>query len=319
MRTLLITLLFALASAAAAAAEPALTVEFSGSGDVCMADADRKALSERLQGLVVPPGAAITLVAYSSRDERGADGKAERCVKRLVPNGIQEEQRLAVFRALYVSELAAELGLGAFDNTPLLLIGAGSSYRQTDPGATAIVARRGQGNTESDRRVEIWFAEPGAPSNTGTNYGSVMAPVLLPPMAYGGGGTAAPSMGQPTAPAATYDYGPGTQELLGWTFLGLGLTAIVGGGVSYQQSTRLSDRADEVSFDRRQNTAYLDSADLYEQVAWWSGGLGIGLATLGIVLVATAPDDTTVAVVPTPFGDGAMVQLGSNLPAWGWQ
>jgi hypothetical protein len=321
-KTLLILALLGLC-APVAAAEPALTVEFGAKGGVCMSDADRSALTERLKTMVLPQGAAITLVAYSSRDERKAKGKAAKCLKRVVPNGIKGDQRLAVMRALFVSELATELGLSAFDNTPLLLIGAGAGYRQTDPAGTAIVARRSQGSSESDRRVEVWFTEAGARPSGEANYGAVMAPVLLPPMAYGGGGSAepVPSSGGSTAdPVLTAsDPGPGTQELLGWTFLGLGLTAVVGGAVSYQQSTGLSDRAAEVAFDRRQETAFNDDADLYEQVAYWSGGLGIGLATLGIVLVATAPDDTTVAIVPSPFGDGAIVQFGSNLPAWSWR
>lgn len=304
----------------ASAEDPALVVEFGGSGQICLGEDDKQALAKRVGEMVVPQSAAITIVAYSSRDERSKKrGIKAKCVTRVVPNGIQADQRLAVLRALHVSDLAQELGLEAFKSTPLLLIGAGAGYRQTDPAGIAIVARRSQGSGEADRRVEIYVTE-GRSNGGGANYGSVMAPVLLPPMAYGGG--AAPAVpGDPTPTAtAVATSAPGAQELLGWTFLGLGLTAVVGGGVSYQQSLGLTDRADEVAFDRRQQDAYRDSADLYEQVAFWSGGLGIGLATLGIILVATSEDEeTTVTIAPAPFGDGAIVQFGSNLPAWSWQ
>ena len=313
-------------SASAAAAEPLLTVEFPSKEGVCLTEDERSALLARMKKLVIPPGTALTIIAYTSTDERSTKKKRADCVAHLVPTGIAADQRVAVMRALHVAELGAKLALPGFSGTSMLLIGSGPRFRNQDNGAVTIIARRGHGSTESDRRVEVWSADSAAGVSRGAQ--TVMAPALLPPIAYGSPGAMAahvPGAGQETV-TEIYSRGPNGQELLGWTFIGLGLTALVGGGFSFAQAESSSERADQVGFDRTQSAIYEEDADLFRQVAYWSGGLGAGLATLGIVLLATAQSDEAVAarsddsfsIVPAADLRGAVLMYNSTLPGGSW-
>lgn len=288
------TLCLLLSSTAAMAEGPtmALSVEFPRVGDVCLEGDELSALSERMKKLVVPEGAAITLVSYSDQTEatRKRPGLTSDCIAHLVPEGIKSHQRIAVFRALQVAELGQELGLDAFDAAPLLVIGS-ESYRQVDSDGLAIVSARSEGDTPQDRRVEVWVSEGRKTGGPATGVGTViLTPILLPPAEYAAGPNAAPAAAQ----AAAQPVDGSRQEALGWVCVGLGLTAFVGSGFSFAQAGDKADQSRAVEFDTDKAIALQEDADFFQQLGGWSAGLGVGLTTLGIILVAISPDSPEV-------------------------
>jgi hypothetical protein len=289
--TLVGALILVVASSAAAAPEKVLSVEFPKVGDVCLDGDDLSALRKQLQKLVVPAGSAVTLVSFSDQTEatRKRPGLTSDCIAHLVPEGIKSHQRIAVFRALQVAELGQELGIEAFDAAPLLVIGS-ESYRQVDPDGLAIVSARAEGDSPSDRRVEVWVAAGRSTGGPAAGVGTViLTPILLPPSNYAAGRpTYAPSSRGGAAPGAAVD-GSG-QETWGWVCVGLGLVSFVGSGFSFAQAADKTDRSREVEFDTERAIALQDDANLLQQLGGWTAGLGVGLTTLGVILVATAAD-----------------------------
>ncbi len=321
----LVTMAFA--QVAASQDSKTLTVEFPEVGQVCLSKEEAQDFARRLREVVVPVGSAATIVAYSDENEvtRKRPGLTSECISHLVPTGIADHERIAVFRALQIAEIAQEAGLKTFDGTPILIIGAASNFRQRDPNSFAIISRRGQGTTTLDRRVDIFFSdglEGGATASFNNGGGSIiMTPILLPPIAYGGGGDGGGGGGGGTIIFKDDDDGSG-QRVAGWTFVSLSLVALTGGVFSFIQasdSASLSRR----TVDTQQAISFQDDADLFNQVGGWSTGLGVGLAVLGIVLVASAPDDapeeeTSVFLAPSPDGTGAAVFFRAPLlnPSW---
>lgn len=282
-------LLFAV-SVSATESTMALSVEFPKVGDVCLQGDDLTALRTSMKGLVVPAGSAITLVSFSDLTEatRKRPGLTSDCIAHLVPEGIKAHQRIAVFRALQVAELGQELGIDAFNAAPLLVIGS-ESYRQVDADGIAIVSARADGSTPHDRRVEVWVTPGragGGPAATGGTV--ILTPILLPPAEYGSGRSTGPSASGATADVEAPD--GSNQEVVGWLCVGLGLTSFVGSGFSFAQASDKADRSQAVEFDTDRAIAFQEDADLYQQLGGWTAGLGVGLTTLGLILVATAAD-----------------------------
>mgnify|MGYP006928177818 CR=1 FL=1 len=286
---LAVALVLLATSVAMAGPEKVLSVEFPKVGDVCLGGDDLSALRKQLEKLVVPPGSAITLVSFSDQTEatRKRPGLTSDCIAHLVPEGIKSHQRIAIFRALQVAELGQELGIDAFDAAPLLVIGS-ESYRQVDADGLAIVSARAEGDSPTDRRVEVWVTAGRAGGGPAPGVGTViLTPILLPPSNYAAGRTTyAPASG---GGSHRVEDGSG-QETFGWVCVGLGLVSFVGSGFSFAQASDKADRSREVEFDTERAIALQGDADFFGQLGGWSAGLGVGLTTLGIVLVATAAD-----------------------------
>ncbi len=321
--TVAIGLLFFVASSLVCAqdTERILTVEFDDVGQVCLDDNGLKEVTERLRKAVLPQGAAITIVAYSDQTEatRRRPGLTSPCISHLVPRGISSHQRIALFRALQVVEIAQELDLQTFDGTPLLVVGA-ENFRQRDPAGIAVLARRAQGTRPVDRRVEVWVSR-GTPSGTAAPLSAsagggtvVMTPIVLPPAAYAGGGSG----------GAVYVQGgaSSSQALVGWTFMGLGLAAIVGGVFSLLEANKAEDREQSFVFNPDLATAARDDANSFNQIGGWALGIGAGLSALGLVFVLTSPDtpdqqvSLSVGPAPSDLASSLMLKLDVTSASW---
>lgn len=318
-------LLLASASPAAAESSKALTIEYPKVGQVCLSKAELEDAARRMRELVVPAGAAVTLISYSDGTEvtRKRPGLTSPCISHLVPEGIKDHERIATFRALQVAEIAEEVGLEAFRGTPMLVLGGNLDFRQRDNAAFAVIPRRSQGSSTADRRVEVWISDPAsfAPGKSGgapAVAGTIMTPILLPPMAYasGGGNTTTVYEGA-FRRDPTIGHG---QRVAGWTFVSLALAAAVGSTLSFIQSSDSEDLSRQ-TLDSEQSIEFQDDADRFRQVGNWSAGFGAGFAVLGTILLLTTPDldidddkDTTssLGVSPSLDGQGAMFNFSSE-------
>ena len=181
----------------------------------------------------------------------------------------------------------------------------------------AVIASRSEGNDPEDRRVEVWVTpgmEGAATPGSGT---VVLTPILLPPPAYAA--STGPG-GHVTSHTTTVMQIDGTvQEAWGWTMVGLGLTSFVGAGFSFAQANDKKDKARRVEFDTERALELQDDADFLGQLGGWTAGLGVGLTTLGILLVAMAPEtfrpDAEASEMPavrfaaTPKGGAVLLGL----------
>lgn len=311
-------LVLGLTATAAAEDKKVMLIEFPAVGQVCLTKEEAKDLARRMREIVVPKGAAVTLIAYSDGNDvsRKRPGLTSECISHLVPEGITDHERIAVFRGLQVAEIANEIGLTAFNGTPLLVLGGEMGFRQRDPSAFAIMPRRAQGVESLDRRVEVWISDPS--SGTTASFGGggtvVMTPIVLPPSSYGFGGGAVSSSGdgRPRYMPGAVDDGRG-QRVAGWTFVGLAGVAVVGGTLSFLQAQESQDLA-RSTIDSQQAIEFQNDADLFNQVGAWSMGLGAGFAILGAALVLTAPslddeegDAPSAAFSFSPLDGGGMV------------
>ncbi len=314
-----LTVTLGLAQTASAETRKVLTIEYPKVGQVCLSKTELADAARRMKELVIPEGAAATLISYSDGTEvtRKRAGLTSPCISHLVPEGIKEHERIASFRALQVAELADEAGLGPFAGTPMLVLGSDLKYRQRDSGAFAIIPRRSQGTNTADRRVEIWITDGATFNNTAAVAGgggggggtTVLAPILLPPRAYGssaGGGGG----------AVIYQdshVGHG-QRVAGWTMLSLSVAAIVGGTLSFLQASDSEDLSRR-TLDSRQSIEFQDDADTFRQIGGWGVGIGAGFAVLGGVLLLTAPDaeeESASGFSISPTEGGAVVGFSQD-------
>lgn len=317
-------LLLASASPAAAQSSKALTIEYPKVGQVCLGKAELEDAAKRMRELIVPEGAAVTLITYSDGTEvtRKRPGLTSPCISHLVPEGIKDHERVATFRALQVAEIAEEVGLESFRGTPMLVLGGDLDFRQRDNAAFAIIPRRSQGSSTADRRVEVWISDPASFAPTqragaAATAGTIMTPILLPPMAYAGGGNNTTVYEGGSRRDPTIGHG---QRVAGWTFVSLALAAAVGSTLSFIQSGESEDLSRQ-TLDTEQSIEFQDDADRFRQVGNWSAGVGVGFAVLGTILLLTTPDldidddeDTTssLGVSPSLDGQGAMFNFSSE-------
>jgi len=272
-----------------------LTVEYSDIGQICLDGKDLTDLRRRLKDLIIPDGTAITLVAYSDAAEfatRARYTSPSPCVKRAVPDGIGNHERLATLRALQIAETAQELGLATFGGTPLLLLGANPGFRQRDPGTVVIVAQRGDGTGPADRRVEVWLGDAlqagtAAPAEGGTTL--MLTPLLLPPSSYaasGGSNNASPS-GQGSAPLSGDAWQP--WNTLGWAMVGAGFASTVAGIFVLVHAADVDDRANATLNNERSIALSQQASDAWSS-GGWAVGVGAGLTLFGTVMVLSLPD-----------------------------
>ena len=161
-RSLLVVVHVLAASTAALAAEP-VTVRFAP-GQACPSEEQRRELMAGLEALrsAMGPGTGVVVTGYSDGLElrdRGGLVPAP-CISTSLPPYLRGHERLAVLRALAVSETARLLGLTPFVRAPIIILGPDDDYASQDPAVPVIRFRRTEQIGESERKAELRLVSP---------------------------------------------------------------------------------------------------------------------------------------------------------------
>ncbi|HZF50666.1 MAG TPA: hypothetical protein VE093_18535 [Polyangiaceae bacterium] len=281
----LLAIIFSTRSAVAAGAAQRRTyIEFPAPTQVCLSKDEEQALIKRLREISVPTGSAVTLAAHSDLLDfvQKPARLSPQCVSRALPSGITDHERLAILRALYITELASKAGLSMFDGPPVIAIGHDLTTVTFAPSVVTIVTARSEEQGSYARRVDVWVKEPTQPTKAHEKETLPAPTPLQQPVIFQCPVSTSPNSSSIRLPP---EDSKNVQRWIGVSMISVGVAAIAAGIVTIVAAQNPAGRSAETA---QLAAAYQAQANDMRQSGGWALGIGVGMSAIGITLVVTS-------------------------------